>query len=760
MATGPDLTSSSAAADAAAAASSAAKKDRHIVSWSAQEDDVLRAQIAHHGTDNWTVIATQFKDKTARQCRRRWYNYLNTECKKGGWSREEDMLLCEAQKLLGNKWTEIAKVVSGRTDNAVKNRFSTLCKRRAKDDELFEENGTVCSNASAKRVLTQSGGVTCAAPGSSPPIKNMSSCKPDFKENLATNMKSFGQQKSIRQDSRQPLASICPDNQSVNIVKTQSLVTKTSTKQLHGEEQSCVKHEGNFLKRNDPKLATLLQQADLLSSLATKVNTENTSQSMDEAWQKLQHHLVKKDDNDMSESSMSGTASLLDDLDDLIVDPYENEEEDEQKCREQNGATSQMAPDQMMDNCPVDQIAEESSLCGNTLSSTMEPCPVAEILAHINLGEAAEDMGLHFMEYSSPTDAAQAQQAKADAEIPAPVDLSESVEGSWSQFMEYTSPAHTVLHANSSPAHTVQAQQAKADAEIPVAVDLSESAEGSWSQFMEYTSPAHTVLHAEGDAETPASVKLSEAAEGSLPQCMEHMSPAHTLLRAKTDSDIPASANLSEAAEGSWSQFMEYMSPAHIVLHAKADAETPASVNLGEAAEGSLPQCMEPMSPAHTLLRAKTDYEIPASANLSEAAKDDSLQCTEYTSPARADLQANADAEISENFSEVAQDSRLQCAKFTSPAHTAIKGKAVAKKGTSENCSDVPEDSSTQPCMEFTSPAHTVPTFHPFADNVPTPKITASERNFLLSVLELASPGSKPETSQQPSCKRALLNSL
>ncbi|KAM3384133.1 hypothetical protein ACQJBY_008658 [Aegilops geniculata] len=729
MATGPDLTSSSAAD--AAAASSAAKKDRHIVSWSAEEDDVLRAQIAHHGTDNWTVIATQFKDKTARQCRRRWYNYLNTECKKGGWSREEDMLLCEAQKLLGNKWTEIAKVVSGRTDNAVKNRFSTLCKRRAKDDELFEENGTVCSNASAKRVLTQSGGLTCGAPGSSPPIKNMSSCKPDFKENLAPNMKSFGQQKSIQQDSRQPLASICPDNQSVNIVKPQNLGTNTSTKQLHGEEQSCVKHEGNFLKRNDPKLATLLKQADLLSSLATKVNTDHTSQSMDEAWQ---HHLVKKDDNDMSESSMSGTASLLDDLDDLIVDPYENEEEDEQKSREQNGATSQMAPDQIMDNCPVDQIAEESSLCGNTLSSTMEPCPVAEILAHINLGEAAEDMGLHFMEYSSPTHAAQAQQAKADAEIPASVDLSESVE--------------------------VQAQQAKADAEIPVSVHLSEAAEGSWSQFMEYTSPAHTVLHAEGDAETPASVKLSEAAEGSLPQCMEHMSPAHTLLRAKTDSEIPASANSNEAAEGSWSQFMEYMSPAHIVLHAKADAETPASVNLGEAAEGSLPQCMEPMSPAHILLRAKTDYEIPASANLSEAAKDDSLQCTEYSSPARADLQANADAEISENFSEVAQDSMLQCAKFTSPAHTTIEGKAVARKGTSEDCGDVPEDSSTQPCMEFTSPAHTVPTFHPFTDNVPTPKITASERNFLLSVLELASPGSKPETSQQPSCKRALLNSL
>lgn len=119
-------------------------------------------------------------------------------------------------------------------------------------------------------------------------------------------------------------------------------------------------------------------------------------------FQKLQHHLVKKEDNDMSESSMSGTASLLEDIDDLIVDPYENEEEDEQKSRyvmnnissvwipfydlscwstiivmnrEQNGVTSQMAPDQIMDNCSVDRTVEENSLCVNTLSSCMEPCP-------------------------------------------------------------------------------------------------------------------------------------------------------------------------------------------------------------------------------------------------------------------------------------------------------------------------------------------------------------------------------------------------
>uniref|UniRef100_A0ACD5Z0C9 Uncharacterized protein n=1 Tax=Avena sativa TaxID=4498 RepID=A0ACD5Z0C9_AVESA len=731
MATGPDLSSSS-AADATAASSSAAKKDRHIVSWSAQEDDVLRAQIAHHGTENWTVIATQFKDKTARQCRRRWYNYLNTECKKGGWSREEDKLLCEAQKLLGNKWTEIAKVVSGRTDNAVKNRFSTLCKRRAGNDDPFEENGAVCSNANAKRVLTQTGGITCGAPSSSSPIKNMRSCKPDLKENITPNTKSFGQEKSIRQDSREPLADICPPNQSVNIVETQSLATKTSTKQLCGDKQICVKHERNFLKKDDPKFATLLQQADLLSSLATKVKTENTSQSMDEAWQKLQHHLVKKDDNDMSESSMSGTASLLEDLDDLIVDPYENEdeeaeeEEEEQKSREQNGGTSEMAHDHIMDICAVDQSTEDDSLCGITLSSCMQPSPGAEILAYVNSDEAAGDGGLHCMEYSSPEQTA--LQSKADAEIPASIDLSEAAEGSWSQFMEYMSPAHTVLLA-------------KADAEIPASINLSEAAEGSLPQCMEYMSPAHTLLPAKTDPEIPASVNLSEAAEGSLPQCMEYMSPAHTLLQAKTDPEIPASVNLSEAAEGCLPQSMEYMSPAHTLLPAITDTGIPASINLSEDAKDGSLQRTEYTSPAHTDLHAK----------------DGSLQRIEYTSPAHTDLQANADAEISE---KVAQDSRLQCIEFASPAHRAIEGKAGMKKLALEDCSEVPKQSSTHPCMEFASPAHTVPTFHPYTDNVPTPKITASEKNFLLSVLGLASPGSKPDTSQQPSCKRALLNSL
>ena len=121
----------------------------------------------------------------------------------------------------------------------------------------------------------------------------------DFKENLVRNMRLFEQEKST-QNARQPLATISSNNQdNTNTVKSQnceSIIldfwTFSFTCMSHVSEWiisvliiSGVKREGNFLNKDDPKVATLLQQADLLCSLATKIKSDNTSQSMDEAWQ-------------------------------------------------------------------------------------------------------------------------------------------------------------------------------------------------------------------------------------------------------------------------------------------------------------------------------------------------------------------------------------------------------------------------------------------------------------------------------------------
>ncbi|KAL4573822.1 hypothetical protein LXL04_020641 [Taraxacum kok-saghyz] len=58
----------------------------------------------------WTTIGHICQRHTVLQLR--WLTYLNFDFKKEGWSHEDDMLLCEAQKIFGNRWTEIAKRIT------------------------------------------------------------------------------------------------------------------------------------------------------------------------------------------------------------------------------------------------------------------------------------------------------------------------------------------------------------------------------------------------------------------------------------------------------------------------------------------------------------------------------------------------------------------------------------------------------------------------------------------------------------------------
>ncbi|PVZ99466.1 hypothetical protein BB558_004410 [Smittium angustum] len=104
--------------------------------WKNTEDEILKAAVMKYGKNQWARISSLLVRKTPKQCKARWFEWLDPSIKKTEWSKDEDEKLLHLAKLMPTQWRTIAPIV-GRTPAQCLERYQKLL-----DDAEAHMSGT------------------------------------------------------------------------------------------------------------------------------------------------------------------------------------------------------------------------------------------------------------------------------------------------------------------------------------------------------------------------------------------------------------------------------------------------------------------------------------------------------------------------------------------------------------------------------------------------------------------------------------------
>ena len=112
-----------------------------------QENLIIQNSVKLLGED-WHEISKKLHGRTPKQIHDRYINYLREGLKNGPCTNQEDEILIKMYRIIGPKWTKMMSNLPGRSGNDIKNRWHKhLIKRPYLQSEInYEQNINYCNN--------------------------------------------------------------------------------------------------------------------------------------------------------------------------------------------------------------------------------------------------------------------------------------------------------------------------------------------------------------------------------------------------------------------------------------------------------------------------------------------------------------------------------------------------------------------------------------------------------------------------------------
>ena len=124
--------------------------------WKNAEDEILKAAIMKYGLNQWSRISSLLVRKSAKQCKERWYEWLDPKIKKTEWTKDEEEKLLNLCKMFPCQWRTIAPFI-GRTPYQCITHYEYLLDKsqnrkfeNIKDDPRLLRPGEIDPNPEAK----------------------------------------------------------------------------------------------------------------------------------------------------------------------------------------------------------------------------------------------------------------------------------------------------------------------------------------------------------------------------------------------------------------------------------------------------------------------------------------------------------------------------------------------------------------------------------------------------------------------------------